>query len=255
MYVRLAFSVAAHMEPDILLVDEVLAVGDAEFQKKCLGKMEEVTQAKGRTILFVSHNMAAIQRLCPKTVWLEKGKVKMFGETEEVVNHYLGDTSSKTTEAHWGEEEDSGDDIAKLISARLINKEGEAIPYVYSNKEVGINIEYKVLKNGYSPLPNIHVFTNKGEYAFISHADFSTNLDKVGLHKATVWIPENLLNCGTYIIGVAITTMIPPPYPCLQTRRSCFSSLGRYRRHEKNDFNQRIPGVVRPRLVWKIETP
>lgn len=89
MYVRLAFSVAAHMEPDILLVDEVLAVGDAEFQKKCLGKMEEVTTGGGRTILFVSHNMAAIQQLCPKTVLIENGKVKMFGETRKVVNAYL----------------------------------------------------------------------------------------------------------------------------------------------------------------------
>ncbi|MDO8604205.1 MAG: ABC transporter ATP-binding protein [bacterium] len=89
MYVRLAFSVAAHMEPDILLVDEVLAVGDAEFQKKCLGKMEEVTKSEGRTILFVSHNMSAIQQLCSKTILIEKGKVKMFGETREVITMYL----------------------------------------------------------------------------------------------------------------------------------------------------------------------
>ncbi|MDP3043080.1 MAG: hypothetical protein Q8N21_01625, partial [bacterium] len=89
MYVRLAFSVAAHMEPDILLVDEVLAVGDAEFQKKCLGKMDEVTKKAGRTILFVSHNMAAIQRLCKKTILLEKGKVIMYDATEKVIDLYL----------------------------------------------------------------------------------------------------------------------------------------------------------------------
>jgi len=89
MYVRLAFSVAAHMEPDILIVDEVLAVGDAEFQKKCLGKMEEVTKEDGRTILFVSHNLDAIQRLCTKTILLKKGEVIKFGETAEVINYYL----------------------------------------------------------------------------------------------------------------------------------------------------------------------
>lgn len=89
MYVRLAFSVAAHMEPDILLIDEVLAVGDAEFQKKCLGKMEEVTSQDGRTILFVSHNMSAIRSLCKKVVLMENGVVKMFGDTETVINHYL----------------------------------------------------------------------------------------------------------------------------------------------------------------------
>jgi lipopolysaccharide transport system ATP-binding protein len=89
MYVRLAFSVAAHLEPDILLVDEVLAVGDAEFQKKCLGKMEEITSKSGRTILFVSHNMDAIQQLCPRTILLSQGKVQMIGPTEDVIAEYL----------------------------------------------------------------------------------------------------------------------------------------------------------------------
>jgi len=91
MYVRLAFSVAAHMEPDILIVDEVLAVGDAEFQKKCLDKMEEVTKKDGRTILFVSHNMVAVERLCKKAVWLENGKVRDIGETRKIVHEYLHD--------------------------------------------------------------------------------------------------------------------------------------------------------------------
>ncbi|MEI6346123.1 MAG: ABC transporter ATP-binding protein [bacterium] len=89
MYVRLAFSVAAHMEPDILLVDEVLAVGDADFQKKCLGKMGEVVRETGRTILFVSHNMAAIEKLCSKCVLIEGGKVKMVGSTKDVIDFYL----------------------------------------------------------------------------------------------------------------------------------------------------------------------
>lgn len=89
MYVRLAFSVAAHMEPDILLVDEVLAVGDAEFQKKCLGKMEEVTTKDGRTIIFVSHNLEAITRLCKKCILLEKGRVVMIGSTNEVITRYM----------------------------------------------------------------------------------------------------------------------------------------------------------------------
>ena len=97
MYVRLAFSVAAHMEPDILIVDEVLAVGDAEFQKKCLGKMEEVTKQEGRTILFVSHNMSAIEKLCNRCILLKEGKIEVFGETEFVVKKYLN-VMSKNTE-------------------------------------------------------------------------------------------------------------------------------------------------------------
>ena len=90
MYVRLAFSVAAHMEPDILIVDEVLAVGDYEFQNKCLGKMEEIAKGEERTILFVSHNIAAITRLCKRTVLLSKGRVVKDGPSQEVANFYLG---------------------------------------------------------------------------------------------------------------------------------------------------------------------
>ena len=97
MYVRLAFSVAAHMEPDILIVDEVLAVGDAEFQKKCLGKMEEVTKNEGRTILLVSHNMSAIEKLCNRCILLKEGKMEMFGETGLVIKKYL-DNSFKNAE-------------------------------------------------------------------------------------------------------------------------------------------------------------
>ncbi len=91
MYVRLAFSVAAHMEPDVLIIDEVLAVGDAEFQKKCLGKMDDITRKEGRTILFVSHNMAAIQSLCKKCVFLQNGHVKSIGDTQSVIREYLED--------------------------------------------------------------------------------------------------------------------------------------------------------------------
>jgi len=90
MRVRLAFSVAAHLEPEILLVDEVLAVGDAEFQKKCLGKMDEITRNEGRTIIFVSHNMGAIRKLCTKTLLLESGQITAMGKTEDVINKYLG---------------------------------------------------------------------------------------------------------------------------------------------------------------------
>lgn len=98
MQVRLAFSVAAHMEPDILIVDEVLAVGDAEFQKKSTGKMEEVTKKDGRTILFVSHNMGAIRQLCSKTIWIDEGKIKSIGETEDVIEQYLSTSKEVTTE-------------------------------------------------------------------------------------------------------------------------------------------------------------
>ncbi len=98
MYVRLAFSVAAHMETDILIIDEVLAVGDTEFQKKCLGKMEDITKNQGRTILFVSHNMGTIRQLCSKTILIENGRITDFGKTEEVIEKYLSNSKNNTLE-------------------------------------------------------------------------------------------------------------------------------------------------------------
>ncbi len=251
MYVRLAFSVAAHMEPDILLVDEVLAVGDAEFQKKCLGKMEEVTKSEGRTILFVSHNMSAIQRLCPKTVWLEKGKVREFGKTEEVVNHYLDDASAQTTEMKWEKENAPGDSVAILHSARVINDDNEIIPFATANKKIGIEFTYEVLKGGHTPVPNIHIFTSRGETAFISHEEFDEKLGTTGKHRATMWIPENLLNEGTYIAGIALSTMRPLKIHFYKQEALVFNVVEDIMNSRQLDFNQKIPGVVRPRLKWE----
>jgi len=253
MYVRLAFSVAAHMEPDILLVDEVLAVGDAEFQKKCLGKMEEVTRSDGRTILFVSHNMAAIQSLCRKCILIEKGTVKMIGDTETVINEYLKSANAIGTEKSWSDSERPGDDVVRLDAARLVDREGKTMPYAYSNQEVGVEIAYEVLKNDSFPVPNIHIFTNKGEYAFISHADMSDDLDRIGKHKMTAWIPANLLNDGSYSIGVAISTMMPLRVHLYEREALIFQVLEDIEHAKKNDFNQRIPGVVRPRLRWDMK--
>ena len=251
MYVRLAFSVAAHMEPDILLVDEVLAVGDAEFQKKCLGKMEEVTKKDGRTILFVSHNMAAIQKLCKKTVLLEKGKVKEFGETEEVINHYLDEAKSRTTETSWAGETAPGDAVAILHSARIVDEHHTSIPFATADKKVGVEFTYEVLEPGHVPVPNIHIFTLRGEYAFISHAEFDEKLGEVGKHRATMWIPEDLLNEGTYIAGVALSTMRPLKIHFYQQDALTFNVVEDIMNSRKLDFNQKIPGVVRPRLKWE----
>lgn len=251
MYVRLAFSVAAHMEPDILLVDEVLAVGDAEFQKKCLGKMEEVTRQDGRTILFVSHNMAAIQSLCKRCVLIEKGRVKMVGETSEVVNHYLTSANVGSTSASWKDAARPGNDIVRLDSCRLISETGETIPYVFSNQKFGVEISYEVLKKGYSPLPNIHFFTNKGECAFISHADMDAALDAVGKHKTTAWVQADLFNNGSYTIGVAISTMMPLQIHLYEKETLNFQVLEDIRHAKKNDYNQKTLGVLRPRLKWE----
>ncbi len=250
MYVRLAFSVAAHMEPDILLVDEVLAVGDAEFQKKCLGKMEEVTHGKGRTILFVSHNMSAIQQLCPKTILLEKGKVKMFGNTEDVINTYLNDVKSRSSEANF-ELEHFGDDVAVLHSAKIVDENKNAISFITANKKIGVEFTYEILKEGYIPIPNIHIFTMRGETAFINHAEFDEKLGTVGEHTSIMWIPEDLLNDTTYVAGIALSSMRPLRIHFYKQDAITFTVAEDIENARQSDFNRRIPGVVRPRLKWE----
>ncbi|HUQ96597.1 MAG TPA: ABC transporter ATP-binding protein, partial [Chitinophagaceae bacterium] len=120
MYVRLAFAVAAHLEPDILIVDEVLAVGDAEFQKKCMGKMKDVSTQKGRTIIFVSHNMQAINSLCSKAVWLQKGSVLANGEAKTVVNQYMSQLQRRLWKQEWNATEAPGSGPIKVLSVELI---------------------------------------------------------------------------------------------------------------------------------------
>lgn len=143
MYVRLAFSVAAHMEPDILLVDEVLAVGDAEFQKKCLGKMDEITKKEGRTILFVSHNMGAIQHLCQRCILLDKGKIKMSDKTKEVIEKYTGSRTSVSNFPLKDRKDRKGTGKIKLTNVSLFDKNLKRINSLSSGKEAVIAIDYE----------------------------------------------------------------------------------------------------------------
>jgi len=149
MLVRLGFSVAAHMEPDILLVDEVLAVGDADFQKKCLGKMDEVTGQEGRTILFVSHNLTAIQNLCKRCVLLEKGKIKMIGETKEVIDEYLNNEINLLNTPLKDRLDRKGSGEIKINSLSITNSEDS--PNIKSFDKLKINVKLnKKIKKGQS---------------------------------------------------------------------------------------------------------
>ncbi len=141
MLVRLGFSVAAHMEPDILLVDEVLAVGDADFQKKCLGKMDEVTGEEGRTILFVSHNLTAIQNLCKRCVLLEKGKIKMIGETKEVIDEYLDNKKELVKIPLRDRKDRRGKGDIRFTDIKITNSENSEI--VKSGDKLKIKLKYK----------------------------------------------------------------------------------------------------------------
>lgn len=202
MYVRLAFSVAAHMEPDILLVDEVLAVGDAEFQKKCLGKMEEVTKKEGRTILFVSHNMGAIQRLCQKTILLEKGKVKMFGKTEEVVDFYIN-KSLLQHEAFEVSKEVLKKDMFIADIKTTDAKKNQKSNFIHTD-DININIVCQVNKIIKNVFIGFSIMDKAGRKVFTSQQALKLKMDQNKINL-TAKIPCYFLTPGDYSINIALS--------------------------------------------------
>ncbi len=251
MYVRLAFAVAAHMEPDILVVDEVLAVGDADFQKKSLGKMEEVTKSAGRTILFVSHNMSAVLNLCKRSILLEKGQIKMIGETRDVVNHYLnldGSAEEKAKEATTEFELDP----SKTIQTRkisILNTQGNLSPEIPINESFDVLVEYTVLKETDGVLGSIIFFGPAGQRILDSYDD-DTNPDsfetrKPGTYRVTLHVPD-IFNANTYNIMVVFGRGTV-------TLDVAESAQFRVVETSPRSYNVRDRAPIIPKLDWKME--
>src|SRR6185369_6630804 len=168
MYVRLAFAVAAHLDADILIVDEVLAVGDASFQRKCLKKMEDIGQ-HGRTVLFVSHNLASITRLCSRAILLEKGHVERDGAAHEVVRFYLHSDLGTTAAREWPDPQAApGNEVARLRAIRVRTHDGEVTEKIDIRKAVQLELEWDVLQPGHVLVPNLHFHNEEGLVIFIT---------------------------------------------------------------------------------------
>jgi lipopolysaccharide transport system ATP-binding protein len=168
MAVRVAFSVAAHLEPEILLIDEVLAVGDADFQKKYLRKMEDVDQ-EGRTVLFISHNLPAITRLCQRAILLHEGRIMEDGPADQVVSNYLTSDLGTTAAREWPNPEKSPTGtVAWLRAVRVKTEEGTISETFDIRKPIIFEMEYEVLKPDYVLLPHFSLSNDFGELAFIS---------------------------------------------------------------------------------------
>ncbi len=210
MYVRLAFSVAAHMEPDILLVDEVLAVGDAEFQKKCLGKMDEITKKEGRTILFVSHNLGAIEQLCSKTLLLKNGNVEMFDETSKVMEAYLKRSKELVTTNIRERSDRKGDGRLIFTGCHLELEDNHPTPYAVSGKDMKVVFEYECQKD--VELKDIvigaSVMSQDGSSVFICHSEMTkTNFGIVsGKGRFECIVPHLPLVPGTYFLTARIAS-------------------------------------------------
>lgn len=253
MYVRLAFAVAAHLEPDILVVDEVLAVGDAQFQKKCLGKMEEVTGA-GRTVVFVSHNMTTITSLCTSCMLLEEGRVLSVGDPLHVTSkYYERGYSGRGAELIPGPDTPgASSEVARLRRARLVDRERKPIDYVLRKQKVGIEIYYDIFEGGHSFVPNVHVFSH-GQCAFVSAATGSSPV-RPGSYVSLVWIPENFLNEGLYTVGLALSSMNPVRAFFYVQEGIMFNVLDDLNDPSRNEYALPLPGLVRPTLEWSTES-
>ena len=209
MYVRLAFAVAAHLESEILIVDEVLAVGDAEFQKKCLGKMGDVTKGEGRTVLFVSHNLPAVKTLCNKGLVLEYGKIIENGDINLCMDRYFASRSvqgisSKTYDIH----ERPKSDKVELISYQLCNAKNEYIESFDLYEDAYIEMKYKVKQKGNNEAfyANIHIFDKEEILLFASCTSVEQSVSEVGEYVTKFHIPKNTFNSGIYQAGIAVTS-------------------------------------------------
>ena len=200
MYVRLAFAVAAHLEPDILIVDEVLAVGDAEFQKKCMGKMKDVSTQKGRTIIFVSHNMQAVTSLCSKAIWLQKGRVLANGEAKTVVNNYTAQLQRKLWKQQWNAEEAPGNNGIKVLSVELKPHLEDAFAPIDVRTPITVKFRFYNAQPDLNLMTNLLLFTLSGECIFDVPCASAT-YDK-GLLEGECTVPGNFLNDGSYYFSI-----------------------------------------------------
>ena len=210
MYVRLAFAVAAHLEPDILLVDEVLAVGDAEFQRRCLGKMQEVSKS-GRTVIFVSHNLPTVIRLCERAILLADGRVAADGAPAEVVERYLRSGLGTTAHRVWSQEQAPGTAWLRLREIRVIDEQRETAETLDMRDPVGVEITFEVLGDGPPFMPMLVVNQDSGTHVFNAMDTDPAWRQRAprGRHQVTAWIPGNLLNEGSLTVSVLLNSLAP----------------------------------------------
>ena len=259
MYVRLAFAVAAYLEPEILLVDEVLAVGDAGFQRKCLDRMKDVGR-RGRTVLFVSHNMPAVTRLCDRTILLDEGTILQDDLSHKVVGSYLKSGLGTMAAREWEDGSKApGNEIVRLCAVRVRTDDGRVTDAIDIRFPVGIEMEFEVLKPGHVLLPNIHVTNEEGLLVFIAGENdpmWQRTPRPAGRFTSTAWIPGNYFSEGTIIIGAAVSTMDPVTIHFFERDVVAFQVIDKLEGDSaRGDYAGPYPGVVRPMLRWTSRGP
>lgn len=263
MYVRLAFSVAAHLDPDVLIVDEVLAVGDAAFQKKCLGKMQDVASQNGRTVLFVSHNMGVISSLCTRAILLDQGSTVESGEPAAVILRYY--SSGRTTPGYVDFarlNRPIGDSFARLLSGAVRNQSDELCTDFLLDDAIQLEMGFQILAErdyqGFHPYPAFHVYSASGECVFYSSPpNHQLTIWQPGEYLARCHVPARLLNAGTYFVSLGFAHSENGVHVS-------FNELNAVSFHVSEDLEQEldlrngltcpIPGCIRPNLNWSIRS-
>jgi lipopolysaccharide transport system ATP-binding protein len=258
MYTRLAFAVAAHLETPILLIDEVLAVGDANFQKKCLGKLHDVGQS-GRTVFFVSHSMPMVLRLCSRAILLDEGQIVADGKPAEVTRRYLNSDAGSPAERVWTHPKLApGDGTARLHSVRVVDERGELCETLDIRRPLGIEVQYWDLEGTSRPTVSLHFVNEDGVCLFVSN-DFSNQAwwetnRQPGLVRAVCRVPGNFLAEGRIFILAAVCNYNPDIVHALARDVVSFQVVDPSAGDGvRGVFAGHWPGVVRPALDWRVD--
>ena len=259
MYIRLGFAVAAHLDPDILIIDEVLAVGDADFQEKALGQMQKASNDEGKTILFVSHNLGMITSLCQNTILLEDGNIIFNGTATNAVKKYLckGDISPCKVD-FTKSDKIIGDEHAILLRASIKDAKENNIEEIDIRESFTISMEYKIIKNTEILLyPNFHLFDEKGQYIFVVSTGMkSIPKREMGVYEAKCIVPGNYLNNGIYFVGLALGVLNKGTYDSFYEKDALsftiIDPIEETLYELRNGYSGIIPGPVRPQLDWEI---
>ena len=243
MYVRLAFSVAAHLEPEILIVDEVLAVGDAQFQKKCVGKMGQASES-GRTVLFVSHNMPMISRLCGKALLLEAGEKRLEGTPQDVVAGYTQGGGASTGEVLWDASEPKANNGRLRLARARVLCEGRVTGDVDMDKSTLVQYDFEVLQPGLNVCTSIHLFDKHGTWVLCGGT--LSKVLKPGLYQHTCHFPADFLNDGRYTVSIILITDITRLDVHIRDALSFFVHEAKGR----EEYLGPVGGCVRPHLEW-----
>jgi lipopolysaccharide transport system ATP-binding protein len=274
---RLGFSVAAHIDPQILMLDEVLSVGDAAFQQKCLGRMDELT-GNQRTLIFVSHSIGAVRRFCDRAIWMNKGEVVMDGDVRDVCDAYEGSTmnisstyqapatsavarhskAAKLQKSALFDEMAEGD-VAALVSAKVTDEANQPARSFKIDQKARIELVFDVLRPGLRIEPAIHFKNDKGEMLFVvAYTDpaMPDAFNDTGRFRTTAEIPANLLNEGIHYVTIGLVTADPLVRHQMVEKAVSFSVyevIGETTKVARGRYSRSFPGGLRPRLDWRTE--